>query len=179
MEEKCTTDGNHRYAEKECPECGHIFCYSCCRDTNVDQGGKYDPDFMDCPNCGADYYAPRTGEAALPRRVQAALTGLERLQAGDGGTIVLLREAYHAGNPSAPAVWVAEAVQICANGDVILGSVYWDFERVPGCDYDAIEDASSLPWDDTWLFSGADPFLADDQVDQEVILDYIRDYRSA
>ena len=47
---------NHPYATKKCPMCGHIFCYSCCRATNVDQGGKHEPDFMSCPKCGHNYY---------------------------------------------------------------------------------------------------------------------------
>jgi ribosomal protein L37E len=46
----------HEYADKTCPECGRVFCYSCCRDQNVDQGGKYERDFMLCPQCGHDYY---------------------------------------------------------------------------------------------------------------------------
>lgn len=47
---------NHEYSEVTCPECEHIFCYSCCKGTNVDQGGKYDPDYMFCPQCGHDIY---------------------------------------------------------------------------------------------------------------------------
>ncbi len=50
--EKCT----HDYAEKQCLKCGEIFCYSCCGGTNVDQGGKYESDYMTCPHCGFDYY---------------------------------------------------------------------------------------------------------------------------
>jgi hypothetical protein len=49
--------GHHKYSGKVCPECGTEFCYSCCAGTNVDQGGKHDPDFMLCPNCGHDYYS--------------------------------------------------------------------------------------------------------------------------
>ena len=49
--------GHHQYSVKVCTECGTEFCYSCCAGTNVDQGGKYDPDFMLCPNCGHDYYS--------------------------------------------------------------------------------------------------------------------------
>ena len=47
----------HNYAEKTCPKCKTIFCYDCCKGTNVDQGGKYAPDYMNCPNCGHDYYS--------------------------------------------------------------------------------------------------------------------------
>ncbi|MEW6613964.1 MAG: hypothetical protein AB1401_00610 [Thermodesulfobacteriota bacterium] len=47
---------DHQYAEKECPQCGQEFCYACCNGTNVDQEGNYDPDYMNCPYCGADYY---------------------------------------------------------------------------------------------------------------------------
>lgn len=49
-------EGGHQYAEKTCPSCGHVFCYSCCDGTNVDEGGKYSPDYMWCPRCGHDYY---------------------------------------------------------------------------------------------------------------------------
>jgi hypothetical protein len=53
----CGVYGGHEYAEKACPKCGQVFCFSCCRGTNVHCGGKYDPDYMYCPGCGADYYA--------------------------------------------------------------------------------------------------------------------------
>ena len=46
---------NHEYSEKICG-CGKVFCYSCCGSTNVDQGGKYEADYMTCPACGLDYY---------------------------------------------------------------------------------------------------------------------------
>lgn len=49
-------DGWHDYAEKTCINCGHVSCYSCSGGTNVDQGGKYDPDYMFCPVCGLDWY---------------------------------------------------------------------------------------------------------------------------
>lgn len=45
---------NHEYSEEKCPHCGQVFCYACCGGQNVDQGGKYEPDFMSCPNCGHD-----------------------------------------------------------------------------------------------------------------------------
>lgn len=47
---------HHEYAEKECPSCGDVFCWTCCGSTNVHEGGKYIPDFMLCPSCGHDYY---------------------------------------------------------------------------------------------------------------------------
>ena len=51
----CDSENNsHKYADHKCPQCGAIFCYSCCGDTNRDQGGKYDPDYMLCPVCGHD-----------------------------------------------------------------------------------------------------------------------------
>lgn len=53
---ECRPGGGHEYAEKIC-KCGRVFCYSCCSGTNVHEGGKYEPDFMFCPSCGADYYA--------------------------------------------------------------------------------------------------------------------------
>jgi hypothetical protein len=52
----------HEYAEKVC-KCGEVFCFSCCKDTNVHEGGKYEPSFMLCPKCGADFYET---EAAKP-----------------------------------------------------------------------------------------------------------------
>lgn len=51
------TEFTHEYATKTCPSCGEIFCYSCCGSTNVEQGGKYEPDYMTCPSCNHDYYA--------------------------------------------------------------------------------------------------------------------------
>ena len=56
IDEKLCPHYEHEYAEKICPHCGIMFCYTCCGGTNVDQGGKYDPDYMNCPNCGHDYY---------------------------------------------------------------------------------------------------------------------------
>ena len=47
----------HAYSEKDCPKCGHVFCYDCCGGQNVDQGGKYEGDYMYCPRCGHDYYS--------------------------------------------------------------------------------------------------------------------------
>jgi hypothetical protein len=52
------SNGGHKYSAKTCGVCGRAFCYSCCGGTNVDQGGKHDPDYMFCPSCGADFYAP-------------------------------------------------------------------------------------------------------------------------
>lgn len=46
----------HEYADKICPACGRDFCYACSKNTNVHEGGKYAPDFMECPGCGHDYY---------------------------------------------------------------------------------------------------------------------------
>ena len=50
-------DGYHTYADKTCPKCGKTFCWDCCKDTNVHEGGKHQPDFMICPHCGHDYYS--------------------------------------------------------------------------------------------------------------------------
>jgi hypothetical protein len=56
MERECGgIDGRHEYAERVC-KCGATFCYSCSAGTNVDQGGKYDPDYIYCPACGRDWY---------------------------------------------------------------------------------------------------------------------------
>ena len=46
----------HEYNVKTCPNCRANFCYTCCSGTNVDQGGKYEPDYMYCPVCVHDYY---------------------------------------------------------------------------------------------------------------------------
>ena len=48
----------HPYEEKTCSVCGRTFCWACCGGTNVHEGGKYEPDYMLCPECGADFYAP-------------------------------------------------------------------------------------------------------------------------
>ena len=46
---------NHEYATREC-SCGETFCYACCGNQNVDEGGKYSPSFMNCPACGRDWF---------------------------------------------------------------------------------------------------------------------------
>lgn len=57
IERECLgLDGSHEYSEENCPECGAVFCFSCCLDTNVHQGGKYDEDFMLCPCCGVNVF---------------------------------------------------------------------------------------------------------------------------
>jgi hypothetical protein len=50
------TDHGHEYDTKVCQNCKTDFCYTCCGWTNVDQGGKYEEDRMDCPKCGHDWY---------------------------------------------------------------------------------------------------------------------------
>ncbi len=59
----CTgLNGRHEYPEKTCPHCGAVFCYACCLWTNVDQGGKHEPDSMLlCPACGNDYFCHSCG----------------------------------------------------------------------------------------------------------------------
>ena len=55
--ERCDSDAEypvHEYSEGTCPKCGRVFCFSCCGGTNVHQGGKYEPDWMECPACGTD-----------------------------------------------------------------------------------------------------------------------------
>ena len=54
-EDGCWND-HHSYGTRECV-CGEVFCWECCGSTNVHEGGKYQPDFMACPKCGADWYA--------------------------------------------------------------------------------------------------------------------------
>ena len=51
------TDHGHEYDTKVCQNCKTDFCYTCCGWTNVDQGGKYEEDRMDCPKCGHDWYS--------------------------------------------------------------------------------------------------------------------------
>jgi len=48
-------DGEHEYAEKICEICGFRFCWSCCATTNVHEWGIKIA-FMECPNCGHDYW---------------------------------------------------------------------------------------------------------------------------
>ena len=57
LENPCTEDGGHEYADRICPKCGRDFCWACCGSTNVHEGGKHYPDFMECPECGHDWYA--------------------------------------------------------------------------------------------------------------------------
>ena len=57
----CTAD-YHNYATKECPACTTVFCYDCCHSTNLDQGGKHEPDFMLCPNCHGDWFSVEADE---------------------------------------------------------------------------------------------------------------------
>lgn len=47
---------NHKYAEKACLQCGQKFCWECCQETNIHNGGKHQPDYMLCPHCNHDYY---------------------------------------------------------------------------------------------------------------------------
>ena len=49
--------GYHVYSVKTCVNCNKNFCFNCCEDTNIHEGGKYEKDFMYCPNCGQDYYS--------------------------------------------------------------------------------------------------------------------------
>ena len=51
--ENCT----HPYTERTCPVCNTTFCWECCRATNVHEGGHYEDDYMECPNCGHDYFS--------------------------------------------------------------------------------------------------------------------------
>ena len=56
----CVDEGwyrRHEYAERTCAQCGRDYCWSCCGATNVHEGGKHSPDFMECPDCGHDWYA--------------------------------------------------------------------------------------------------------------------------
>jgi len=48
----------HRYATDTCPRCGAEFCWQCCGQTNVHEGGKHEPDYKLCPVCGHDVCAP-------------------------------------------------------------------------------------------------------------------------
>jgi len=54
--EFANTKCQHPYATKDCPHCNGQYCYNCCAGTNVDQGGKYEHDYMFCPHCGKDFY---------------------------------------------------------------------------------------------------------------------------
>jgi hypothetical protein len=47
-------NGIHKYAIKKCV-CGQVFCFECCKDTNVHEGGGSNmAPFMTCPKCGRD-----------------------------------------------------------------------------------------------------------------------------
>lgn len=53
------TDEHHEYSERKCLECGEVFCWNCCKATNIHEGGKYEKDFMLCPKCGNDILADK------------------------------------------------------------------------------------------------------------------------
>ena len=42
----------HEYSTETCPDCGQVFCFTCCGGSNHSEGGKYTPDFEFCPRCG-------------------------------------------------------------------------------------------------------------------------------
>jgi hypothetical protein len=69
-------DGTHEYAERICPACGQEFCFTCCGATNIHEGGKYQPDFMECPVCGWDIYSeddPSEYKKKIRRRIEDRL----------------------------------------------------------------------------------------------------------
>ena len=51
--QNCCKRGVHKYASHLCNNCDFEYC-ACCGNTNVDSG--YQVDFMNCPQCGHDYY---------------------------------------------------------------------------------------------------------------------------
>ena len=51
----CCGTGHHECPEKVCSKCGRVFCYFCCGAARL--GGKLSPDYMECPECGHDWYA--------------------------------------------------------------------------------------------------------------------------
>jgi len=53
----CDNLGGHEYSTNICPKCKRDFCWACGGNTNVHEGGKYEPDFMYCPQCGHDIYS--------------------------------------------------------------------------------------------------------------------------
>jgi len=42
-------NGHHEYAEVECDECGHIYCWTCASGNKNDDGSW---DNVSCPKCG-------------------------------------------------------------------------------------------------------------------------------
>jgi len=46
--------GIHKYSERTCPNCGRVFCWNCCANSNAQEGsGRYGQElFTDCPQCG-------------------------------------------------------------------------------------------------------------------------------
>lgn len=74
----CTDDGQHEYSEYICPKCGRDFCFACCGGTNVDQGGKYEEDFMYCPGCGHDIYSEPENQKLAVCDVCGQTAGFER-----------------------------------------------------------------------------------------------------
>ena len=98
---ECTgLDGSHEYSEKTCPACGEEFCFSCCGNTNVHEGGKYEEDFMNCPKCGFNYYAEpiykvrENGIETIFDNVHDA----EQDRDKNGGTIIIVENGEEAGH---------------------------------------------------------------------------------
>lgn len=97
FENPCNDDGGHDYSEHICPECGRDFCYNCCGSQNVDQGHKYEEEYMTCPDCGHDIYSepeepkepddchttePEVGD--IIRRIDSRYEGLILIEADNG-----------------------------------------------------------------------------------------------
>jgi len=69
--------------------------------------------------------------------------------------VALIENAYQAGIPDQPCIWCALGYRLSDdNNEIFAVNVYWDFSEVP--DYDKIDDASSLPWEDKDLMSADD-----------------------
>ncbi|MBI9081888.1 MAG: hypothetical protein JEY79_19380 [Pseudodesulfovibrio sp.] len=71
--QNCCYEG-HEYSPRICHACGQEYCFECCAGTNVHVGGKHEPDWMECPACGWDYYREiPVDPRKLRRRVEDAL----------------------------------------------------------------------------------------------------------
>ena len=74
---------------------------------------------------------------------------------GTFGNVTIIESAYQAGIPSEPRTWCALGYRLSDdNTEINAVNVYWDFSEVP--DYDAIDDASSLPWENKDLMAADD-----------------------
>ena len=87
--------------------------------------------------------------------------------------VTLIENAYQAGIPDEPRTWCALGYRVSDdNTEINAVNVYWDFSEVP--DYDEIDDASALPWEDKDIMAADDNTRRVDSYDLTDIDDIVR-----